>query len=193
MLKLKFGNGWLTSNCCNSSKKFNSGFQFQFQFQGFQFQFHFQFHQFQFQFQFQFRNWNWNWAAIPIPELNWPQPCPCVPTNIMCCANVSGIILCMCSANERRRYNVTLSFIGWAHSQNDSWMSVNVMSCEVSGIYWHSEAWIKWKIYLQIIFRMHFLEIKFCILIKISLKFIPKGPIDNKSALVLSNGLVPSR
>ena len=76
LLKLKFGNGWSTSNCCSSScKKFNSGFQFQFQFQfqGFQFQFHFQFHQFQ--FQFQFRNWNWNWAAIPIPELNWPQPC----------------------------------------------------------------------------------------------------------------------
>ena len=78
-VKIKFGNGWLTSNCCGSGcKKFNSGFQFQFQFQfqGFQFQFHFQFHQFQFQFQFQFRNWNWNWnwAAIPIPELNWPQP-----------------------------------------------------------------------------------------------------------------------
>ena len=68
LLKLKFGNGWLTSYCC---KKFNSSFQFQFQFQfqGFQFQFHFQFHQFQFQY------WNWNWASIPIPELNWPQPC----------------------------------------------------------------------------------------------------------------------
>ena len=77
LIKLKFGNGWLTSKCCGSNwKKFNSGFQFQFQFQFqvFQFQFHFQFHQFQFQFQFQFRNWNWNWAAIPIPELNWPQP-----------------------------------------------------------------------------------------------------------------------
>ena len=76
LLKLKFGNGWLTSYCCgNSCKKFNSSFQFQFQFQfqGFQFQFHFQFHHFQ--FQFQFRNWNWNWASIPIPELNWPQPC----------------------------------------------------------------------------------------------------------------------
>ena len=74
VLKLKFGNGWLTSKCCGSScKKFISGFQFQFQFQGFQFQFHFQFHQFQ--FQFQFRNWNWNWPTIPIPELNWPQPC----------------------------------------------------------------------------------------------------------------------
>ena len=30
-----------------------------------------------------------------------------------------GIILCMCPANGRRRYNVTSSLIGWAHTQND--------------------------------------------------------------------------
>ena len=67
LLKLNFGNCWLTSKCCGSScKKINSGFQFQFQI--FQLQFRFQVHQFQ--FQFQFWNWNWNWAAIPIQELN---------------------------------------------------------------------------------------------------------------------------
>ena len=33
------------------------------------------------------------------------------------------------------------------------------------------------------IFRCIFLNEKFCIMIKISLKFVPKGPIDNKSAL----------
>ena len=31
---------------------------------------------------------------------------------------------------------------------------------------------------------MHFLNEKFCILIRISLKFVPQGPIDNKWALV---------
>ena len=31
----------------------------------------------------------------------------------------TGIIFCMRPANERRRYNVTSSLIGWAHSQND--------------------------------------------------------------------------
>ena len=31
----------------------------------------------------------------------------------------AGIILCMGSANERRRYNVTSSIIGWALTQND--------------------------------------------------------------------------
>ena len=30
----------------------------------------------------------------------------------------SGIILCVHPANERRRYNVTSSLIGWAHTQN---------------------------------------------------------------------------
>ena len=30
----------------------------------------------------------------------------------------AGIILCMWPDNERRRYDVTSSFIGWAHSQN---------------------------------------------------------------------------
>ena len=31
------------------------------------------------------------------------------------------IILGMGSANERRRYIVTASLIGWAHTQNDRW------------------------------------------------------------------------
>ena len=30
-----------------------------------------------------------------------------------------GISLCLCPANERRRYIVTWSLIGWAHTQND--------------------------------------------------------------------------
>ena len=34
------------------------------------------------------------------------------------------------------------------------------------------------------IFRCIFVNEKFCILIKISLKFVPKGPIDNNLALV---------
>ena len=35
----------------------------------------------------------------------------------------SKINLGMGSANERRRYNVTSSLIGWAHTQNDPWKS----------------------------------------------------------------------
>ena len=34
------------------------------------------------------------------------------------------------------------------------------------------------------IFKRIFLNKKFCISIRFSLKFVPKGPIDNKSALV---------
>ena len=33
----------------------------------------------------------------------------------------AGIILCMHPANERRRYDVTWSLIGWAHAQNGPW------------------------------------------------------------------------
>ena len=32
--------------------------------------------------------------------------------------------------------------------------------------------------------QMHFVNEKFCILITISQKFVPKGPIDNNQALV---------
>ena len=34
------------------------------------------------------------------------------------------------------------------------------------------------------IFQVHFLEVKFCLVIQITLKFVPEGPIDNNSALV---------
>ena len=32
----------------------------------------------------------------------------------------SGIIFCMRSVNERRRYNITSSFIGWTHAQKNA-------------------------------------------------------------------------
>ena len=40
----------------------------------------------------------------------------------------SWIILCMCPANERRRYIITSSLIGWAHTQNDPWL----LGCRLS-------------------------------------------------------------
>ena len=45
------------------------------------------------------------------------------------------------------------------------------------------------------IFRCIFPNEKYCILIKMSLKFVPKGPIDNDPALLfgLDNGLAPNR
>ena len=41
-----------------------------------------------------------------------------------------GIILCLRLANERRRYTVTPSLIGWAHTQNDPWIVVQSESHE---------------------------------------------------------------
>ena len=43
------------------------------------------------------------------------------------------------------------------------------------------------------ILRCIFVNEKFHILIEISLKIVPKGPIDNKSSNGLDNGLVPNR
>ena len=41
----------------------------------------------------------------------------------------SGIILCMSPANDRWRYNVTSSIIGWAHIQNDPCDYVSKDTC----------------------------------------------------------------
>ena len=43
------------------------------------------------------------------------------------------------------------------------------------------------------IFRCNFVNENFGILIKILLKFVPKGPIDENPAFGLDNGLVPNR
>ena len=44
--------------------------------------------------------------------------------------------------------------------------------------------WTKWPSFTDDTFRCPFVNEKFCILIKISLKFVPEGPTDNISALV---------
>ena len=47
-----------------------------------------------------------------------------------------------------------------------------------------SPPWTKWPPFSRRYFQLHFNEWKFCILIKISMKFVPNGPIDNNPALV---------
>ena len=47
-----------------------------------------------------------------------------------------------------------------------------------------SMPWQNDRHYADGIFKCTFLNNKFCILIRISLKFVPKGPIDNKCAFV---------
>ena len=46
------------------------------------------------------------------------------------------------------------------------------------------EAWTKWLPFCRQHFQMHFLAKKVCILILISLKFVPMHPVVNKLALV---------
>ena len=45
----------------------------------------------------------------------------------------SEIILCMHPANERWRYNVTPSLIGWAQTQNDPWCFEAIIKSPATG------------------------------------------------------------
>ena len=73
LLKLKFGNCWLTSKCGGSScKTLNSGSQFQFQ--SLQLQFHFQFHQFQFQLELSCNSNSGIELTPTLPLAHWNTP-----------------------------------------------------------------------------------------------------------------------
>ena len=61
----------------------------------------------------------------------------------------TGIKLCVGLANERRRYIVTSSLIGWAHTQSNSWIKdrnfwvtfpVNILYLIVINSLWPSDA-----------------------------------------------------
>ena len=64
----------------------------------------------------------------------------------------SGIILCMRPANERRRYMVMSSLIGWVQTQNDSWNIIPNIAKYFAGLQASSQqCWkeahddVKWK------------------------------------------------
>ena len=90
----------------------------------------------------------------------------------------------------------TFSYIGKAYKQyllinGLSWMNRDVyidgtiikLSCYCAYIY-SSPPGQNGRHFADDIFRCHFVNEKLCILIKISLKFVPKGPTDNYPALV---------
>ena len=54
--------------------------------------------------------------------------------HVLQVVTLPGIILYMRPANGRRRYNVTSSLIGWAHTQSDPCLT---LSCF---LLWHADA-----------------------------------------------------
>ena len=55
---------------------------------------------------------------VQSPNTGQPQTAQsCLPATSF--THFTGIILGMGSANKRRRYNLTPSLIGWAHTQNN--------------------------------------------------------------------------
>ena len=75
-----------------------------------------------------------------------PNSCAWKRTIVECLWHVllnvakSGIMLGMGSANEGRRYNVTSSLIGWAHTQNDLCMYTLARVYN----YWYLYMYITW-------------------------------------------------
>ena len=68
-------------------------------------------------------------GSLPTIQSRWGVPQSIFgSTNHTAGITISGIMLYMCPANGRRRYNVTSSLIGWAHTQNDPWTEMEVMS-----------------------------------------------------------------
>ena len=63
--------------------------------------------------------------------------------------------------------------IGYCHERSQTWMVLK-----------HIEAETKWPLFRRWHFQVHFLEWNVSIPIKISLKFVPKGSINNIPALV---------
>ena len=78
-----------------------------------------------------------------------------------------------------------------------TWFTTNVCRMSVWMVWCWANGWFVTRLYFDSslpgqngrhfaddIFRSIFMNEKFCILIKISLKFVSKGPIDNNPSLV---------
>ena len=77
----------------------------------------------------------------------------------------AGITLWMCPVNERRRYNVTSSLIGWAHAQNAAWKGCiqtplsSQLLCVLGGSQSDSLHEFKWLIHilpLSLLYRIQY-------------------------------------
>ena len=85
----------------------------------------------------------WTNVDITISMVQWQSPEGSFTiTHLKFHSNLPGankltwIILCMRPANERWRYNVTPSLIGWAHTQNDPWFNVEDVALTVGVPAW---------------------------------------------------------
>ena len=88
-----------------------------------------------------------------------------------------GIILGMCPANERQRYNVTPSLIGWVHSQNDPWIPSGISASWASYMDCNS-----FKIHCKELVRRKFIESWKC-----ELNDLDKNPILRMYKLIKTN------
>ena len=71
------------------------------------------------------------------------------------CISLSGIILWMGPANERRCYIVMASLIGWAYSQNDPWIFRIFWYCLMRQQRWQYFIWLTYFSDQQMNLKVH--------------------------------------
>ena len=97
---------------------------------------------------------------------NWIKPLECVMKNIPVPLNISNSLTCWYDIIVYRQPLIRIFASGGV------------------GLLQRISPWAKWPPFRRRHFQMHFREWNFCILIKSSLKFVPKGPVDNNPSLV---------
>ena len=101
---------------------------------------------FWFKFHYSFFWWisltiNQHWLPNRRWPTTWTDDDP-VKWCIYSSMHLAGIIQCMRPANERQRNTVTLSLLGWAYTQNDSWFSNDLKLTSIwKYIYYLSNVW----------------------------------------------------
>ena len=103
----------------------------------------------------------------------------------------SGIILSLGSISERRCHIVTSSLTGWVNSQNDAGVGTSSCSWTNQTVTWYFRKYLLNSLRPRQnrhynadgIFKCIFLNKDVCFPTKISLKFVPNGPINNTPAL----------
>ena len=89
--------------------------------------------------------------------------------------------------------SVLVSVMGWLRTGDNSPHQQITYLKYLQFLVNSSPPWTKWPSFCRRHFWMHFMKEMFCISIQISLKFVPKGSIDNKPALVQVMALAPNR
>ena len=117
------------------------------------------------------------WEFPPFDRPQWQSLCTALTAGVPAARAVQG--------DCERVTNPSNTVSRLARASLEGFIVVNQLEIVVAGVYVNSSSpGQNGSHFAEDIFRCIFMNEKFCILIKISLKFVSKGPIDNNPALV---------